>query len=125
MKHIIINKEQSDKIRGHYGLYSAIEPVLLPDGMYFLPEKCLDDPDLADARKILSGIQKLSITQELQEVSKVSIVEKDKYYIVPERGVGKCTETQTLSKDKTIDESKWILNEKGAEIIEVEPILKK
>ena len=47
--HLIITKTQADAIRGRYGSYSAIEPIPLPDGTYFVPERCMSDPDLIDA----------------------------------------------------------------------------
>jgi len=51
--YIVITKEQADTIRGNYGRYSAIEPVALPDGTFIVPEECMSDPDLTDAKPIL------------------------------------------------------------------------
>lgn len=47
--HLIITAAQATGITGNYGIYSAIDPQPLPDGKYFIPERCISDPDLADA----------------------------------------------------------------------------
>jgi hypothetical protein len=49
-KHIIIIPQQAEHIKGRYGKYSAIEPVLLPDGNFIIPERCLADADLTEAK---------------------------------------------------------------------------
>lgn len=49
-RHIIITPEQAANIKGKYGKYSAIEPVQTPDGLYIIPERCLSDVDLAEAK---------------------------------------------------------------------------
>ena len=60
MKFIVFTKEQAESIKGKYGLYSAIEPVLIFRNKYLLGQKvpfteveeyilplaCLDDIDL-------------------------------------------------------------------------------
>jgi len=35
-EHIILTSEQAQSIRGRYGSYSAIEPVLTPDNNYII-----------------------------------------------------------------------------------------
>lgn len=51
MNHIIISAQQAEQIKGKYGNYSAIEPVQLPDGNFIIPERCIDDPDLIEAKQ--------------------------------------------------------------------------
>ena len=51
MNHIIISAQQAEQIKGKYGKYSAIEPIALPDGNYIIPERCIDDPDLTEAKQ--------------------------------------------------------------------------
>ena len=52
-EYLIITKEQADAVRGRYGSYSAIEPIALPDGKFFVPERCMVDSDLQDALSTL------------------------------------------------------------------------
>jgi len=53
--HIIITESQASTIRGNYGNYSAIDPILIPDGSYIVPEMCLNDVDLADAKVLIES----------------------------------------------------------------------
>ncbi len=46
---LILNKAGAEAVRKRYGVYSAIDPVALPDGNFMVPKRCLTDPDLADA----------------------------------------------------------------------------
>ena len=78
---IILTKEQADKIRGNYGIYSALEPVALPDGLFMLPEDCLSDPDLKDAYKKLQEAKKLTGTKQILQLSKVKAVKAGEYYL--------------------------------------------
>jgi len=101
--HLIISKKSADLIRGKYGLYSGIDPMDLPDGMYFLPEKCLHDSDLEEIKKTLEGIKKECKIQIITEVKEKEMVEKDKYYIT-EFGLAKCIssgEVKDVSKTDT------------------------
>lgn len=50
---LILTESQANSIRGKYGSYSAIEPISLPDGTYFIPKDCLNAPDLASIRSTL------------------------------------------------------------------------
>ena len=70
MNHIIINKTQAEEIRGNYGLYSAIEPIFLPDGNYIVPYACLLDKDLVGAKSTLQGFVKIDNTQEIVDLPK-------------------------------------------------------
>lgn len=51
---LILNKEGADLVRGRYGVYSAIDPVALPDGKFMVPKRCLTDPDLVEALDALT-----------------------------------------------------------------------
>lgn len=62
--HLIITEEQANVIRGNYGLFSSIDPQPLPDGKYFVPERCMEDPDLADALSTL-----LTMTGDTRPIS--------------------------------------------------------
>lgn len=44
---IIVLKDNS--LKGSYGIYSALDPISLPDGTFFLPVRCLTDKDLSEA----------------------------------------------------------------------------
>ena len=44
---------QDNSLKGRYGLYSALDPVSLPDGTFMLPERCLSDKDLAEVRDLM------------------------------------------------------------------------
>ena len=81
--YIIITKEQAEAIRGRHGKYSAIEPVLSPDGNYLVPERCLDDPDLKDVKdKIQSLIQPTKANvQDIDDLPEMGHpIVKDKIY---------------------------------------------
>jgi hypothetical protein len=45
MRVIYLNKEQTEKVRGRHGIYSALEPVEADNGMFILPLEVLDDPE--------------------------------------------------------------------------------
>lgn len=51
--HLIITKDQANTVRGRYGIYSAIDPILLPDENYIVPEACINDMDLLGAKSVL------------------------------------------------------------------------
>lgn len=65
-EHLIITKEQADAIRGNYGIYSAIEPVALPDGTFIVPEVCLNDVDLVEVKPTLETMT--GNTQPIEEL---------------------------------------------------------
>lgn len=81
MKLIILTKDQAEIIKGRYGIYSALEPVALPDGMFMLPEHCLNDKDLKDAYKKMNDAVKVNGTKELTELSRATTVKAGEYYI--------------------------------------------
>jgi hypothetical protein len=81
--YIIITKEQADVIRGRHGKYSAIEPVLSPDGNYLVPERCLDDSDLSDVKNTIENMIQPANTnvQDIEDLPEVGLlVTKDKIY---------------------------------------------
>ena len=63
MNHIIISAQQAEQIKGKYGKYSAIEPIPLPDGNSIIPERCIDDPDLVEAKQ-----QIIDANGQIQEI---------------------------------------------------------
>ena len=67
--YLILTEEQANTVRGFYGSYSAIDPQPLPDGTYFVPERCMSDTDLADA---LSTLQ--TMDDDIQEIDKLPTV---------------------------------------------------
>lgn len=77
-KHIIITPEQAEQIKGRYGKYSAIEPVLAPDGNYIIPEKCLYDADLAEAKAKIEAAN--GEVQDIIDLPDTGLIEKDRIY---------------------------------------------
>jgi hypothetical protein len=53
---IILSKSEADALRGTYGRFSVIDPVLLPDGNYVIPEACKYDYDLYNIRKNIEAL---------------------------------------------------------------------
>ncbi len=69
MRMIILTSAQAEQIRGRYGSYSAIIPVLLPDGNYMIPEDCKINLDLVDALSIIETMD--GNTTEITELPEV------------------------------------------------------
>lgn len=65
-EHIIISKQQAESIKGNYGKYSAIEPVLAPDGNYIIPERCLNDADLVSIKSTLESMVTVDNVQQIE-----------------------------------------------------------
>lgn len=55
-EHIILSKVQADSIKGKHGKYSALDPMFTPDGLYIIPERCLNDADLAAVKSSLQAL---------------------------------------------------------------------
>jgi len=101
--YIIISKEQAEAVRGRHGKYSALEPVEFPDGKFAVPERCIDDPEFADIRETLQKYRKEEIIQDitdLNETSKSTKIEKDKYYLSKDYWVVKGLKTATIDMSK-------------------------
>lgn len=95
--HIIITEAQANQIRGHYGIYSEIQPVLTFDGEYIIPEKILDDPDLAEIKNQIDAIKNISIVQDIKELPGTGkAVYKDSLYLSSE-GLVKCRQTHNMT----------------------------
>ena len=56
MKYIILNKEQANKVKGEYGQYSALDPILIKTGEYILPINVINDNEFAKVREFLQGL---------------------------------------------------------------------
>ena len=96
-EHIIITPEQATQIKGNYGIYSAIEPVPTPDGRFIVPERCLTDEDLTDARITLQIIKSNAVTQNITELPEIGQpVYKDSLYKSDE-GLVKCVQTHNMT----------------------------
>lgn len=79
--YLIITKSQADAIRGNYGSYSAIEPIGLPDGTYFIPERCMSDPDLQSALSTLETMDDVKKPIEyLPEIGQLCVSGQTYYY---------------------------------------------
>lgn len=79
--YLIVTKTQADEVRGRYGTYSAIEPIPLPDGTYFVPERCMNDPDLVEALSTLQTMSGNSQTiEQLPEVGQPCISGQTYHY---------------------------------------------
>jgi hypothetical protein len=91
--HIIIDSTTANQLIGNYGNHSRIEPVATFDGKFIVPEKCLDDIDLASAREKLLQAQSTGITQNITELPAVGVtVYQDSLY-TSEEGLVKCRQT--------------------------------
>lgn len=66
---ILLTPAQADQVRGRYGSYSAIIPVLLPDGNYMIPEDCKTALDLSDALSIIETMD--DNTMEITDLPEV------------------------------------------------------
>jgi hypothetical protein len=76
--HIIITESHANVIRGSYGKYSEIDPVPIPDGNFIIPERCLSDADLAEAKaKIESASGEV---QDIIDLPDSGTIEKDRIY---------------------------------------------
>jgi hypothetical protein len=73
-KHIIITPEQAELIRGKHGKYSRIEPVILPDGNYIVPEACINDPDLISVKNTLNSMR--GKEQEIKEIKDTETIQE-------------------------------------------------
>jgi hypothetical protein len=51
-------------LKGNYGQYSALDPVALPNGLYILPTRILQDQDLADSHTAANSLNQGSTTVE-------------------------------------------------------------
>lgn len=56
MKMMIITPAQAAQIEGKHGSYSAIVPLLLPDGNYTIPAVCINDPGLISIKSELESM---------------------------------------------------------------------
>lgn len=123
--YIIISKEQADRVRGRHGEYSALEPVMFPDGMFAIPERCLDDPEFADIKKTLEDYRKTGIVQDIVDLNEKALttaVQKDKYYLSKDYWVVKALTSEVLSistVDKLIDlPDKFLIREDIAALVD-------
>jgi len=74
--------------------------VMVPDGMFAIPEKCLDDPEFADIKETLVQYHKEGKVQDITDLNEknlTTVVQKDKYYLSKEYWVVKALTTETLS----------------------------
>lgn len=67
-EHIIISKLQADSINGKHGKFSEIEPVATPDGSYIIPERCLNDADLATVKATLESMVTVENVKQIEEL---------------------------------------------------------
>lgn len=101
MAFLILNKTQADIVRGRHGNYSELQPVLLPDSNYALPEECKDDPDLAEVKDQLSFVTEIQSIEQLPEIGSNGICQAGMlyYYSDPDiesgnySGMVKCVQT--------------------------------
>ena len=120
--YIIITKAQADSIRGRHGIYSAIEPVELPDGNFMVPERCIDDPDLKEVKSKLQEYVRPAKTnvQDIEDLPKDGKqIYKDRIYKYSEdkeggyNGLVIATKDFTVTKDqKILDRNFFIFTEK-------------
>lgn len=107
MNHIIITKEQSQEIKGDYGIQRSdgtfparIEPVQVPDGTFIFPESCLSGFGLESVKTKLESLIKSDNVQEVKELPKMGeLCEAGKIYTYNEEdengyhGLVKCVQT--------------------------------
>lgn len=93
-RHIILTPEQAEQIKGRYGKYSAIEPIKTPDGMFIIPEKCLSDADLAEAKaKIEAANGEVQDIVDLPAIGQQVIGDRYYNYASENAGLVKCVQT--------------------------------
>lgn len=83
-EHIILTKEQADTVKGTYGKHSVIRPIALPDGTFIIPEKCLSDSDLKDAKSVIESciLPAKENVQDIIDLPKIGEeVRKGKVYV--------------------------------------------
>ena len=103
MKVIYLDKDQSDKVRGRHGKYSALDPVAADNGMFILPVEVLDDPehkevlsdlgackfaeinvsDVTDTKLPVDDINRTKQVLSVKEISPVNIVIEKEMPIKP------------------------------------------
>jgi hypothetical protein len=69
MKMILLTAEQADKVRGSYGLYSALDPIQVIES-YALPVDVLDNSEFASVKEFLQTlpIQEVTLIETLPEI---------------------------------------------------------
>lgn len=80
MAYLILTKEQADSVRGRHGSYSELQPVLLPNGKYALPEECKNDPDLITVKNQLEVVSEIQPILQLPEAGSNLPCVKDTIY---------------------------------------------
>jgi len=55
MKLILLTVEQTEKVRGRHGKYSALDPIAMDNGMFILPIEVMDDPEHKETLNDLGG----------------------------------------------------------------------
>lgn len=138
MNHIIITKEQSQEIKGDYGIQRSdgtfparIEPVQVPDGTFIFPESCLSGFGLESVKTKLESLIKSDNVQEVKELPKMGeLCEAGKIYTYNEEdengyhGLVKCVQTHNRTEHtisdipalfsffrENSDTLEWIMNE--------------
>lgn len=89
--HIVIDSAQAELVKGKYGKYSEIQPILTFDGKFIVPTACLSDADLIQAKeKLLQVNQVVTTIADLPAIGQT--VYEDTLY-KSEDGVVKCRQT--------------------------------
>lgn len=100
--YLILNKTQADTVRGNHGNYSELNPILLPDGTYALPEDCKDDPDLIGVKDQLEVVSDIRPIPKLPAMG--GLCEAGKLYYYHEgteggySGFVKCVQTHNRTE---------------------------
>jgi hypothetical protein len=92
--HIILTPQQAELIRGRHGKYSAIDPVLTPDGNYIIPENCLNDSDLKSVKSQLDGMVNAENIQDIKDLKDTESLKKGTICMY-EGGLTYCAEAES------------------------------
>ena len=60
---IILTAEQVDKVRGKYGLYNELQPILLRDNTYVLPADVLENKTFDSVNHFLSQLPQREVAE--------------------------------------------------------------
>lgn len=121
-KYIIISQVQAINIRGNYGIYSAINPIVIKDGNCCISERCLINVDLISVKSTIEAMNyNLQEIMDLPNIGDTCIA--GNYYIY-DGGLVKCAQTHNRTTHEPIDipalfsfyrensdELEWITNE--------------
>jgi len=64
MKYIILTKYQANRIKGEYGKYSALQPILILSGEFILPIQVLKEYEFTDVWDYLRKLPQREVKKD-------------------------------------------------------------